>query len=252
MRPGWDHAHNTVAARSDRRTASTGWCYASPASLRDRRPSIRGATWSLDLLGLGTVAALLTPRRQALHDLVFGSEVVLQPATAGLVTPEQRLRAYADRLQAGLTTTRERYGWLAFLWSWYGKVILKTVPWVLAIAAGLRLIGLAQGTTGTASTQTVAAPVALSAKAPVGTVAVTTVVTAGLLVALTPEPAYRNTLVTTGFGTIGNDSTREIYVFRADGDDLRQLTDDDAWDSGPDLFNDERIVFSTSTRERAR
>jgi Tol biopolymer transport system component len=164
----------------------------------------------------------------------------------------QRLRAYSERLQAGLTTTRERYGWLAFLWSWYGKVILKTVPWVLAIAAGLRLLGLAQGPTGTASTQTVAAPVGLGAKGATATVAVTSVVTAGLVVALTPAPAYRNTLVSVAFGRIGVDSTREVYVLRADGDDLRRLTDDDAWDSGPDLFDDERIVFSSDRKDDRR
>jgi Tol biopolymer transport system component/uncharacterized RDD family membrane protein YckC len=224
-------------------------------------PTLRGLAWSLgrhswgylvvDMLGVGTVAALLTPRRQALHDLVFGSEVVLQPATAGLATSEQRLRAYSERLQAGLTFTRERYGWLSFLWGWYGKVILKTVPWVLAIAAALKLAGLAQGTTGTASTQTVVAPVALSAKAAAGMVAVTSVVTAALLVALTPGPSYRNTLVSVAFGIVGSESTREIYVLQADGDDLRQLTDNDAWDAHPDLFHDERIVFS-SEREDGR
>jgi uncharacterized RDD family membrane protein YckC len=224
-------------------------------------PTLRGLAWSLgrhswgflvvDVLGVGTVAALLTPRRQALHDLVFGSEVVMQPATAGLATTEQRLRAYSERLQAGLTTTRERYGWLSFLWGWYGKVILKTVPWVLAIAAWLKLAGLAQGTTGTATTQTVVAPVALSTKAAAGMVAVTSVVTAALLVALTPGPSYRNTLVSVEFGTVGTQSTQEIYVLQADGDDFRQLTGNDAWDAHPDLFNDERIVFS-SEREDGR
>lgn len=218
-------------------------------------PSLRGLAWSLgrhswgyvvvDVLGLGTVAALLTPRRQALHDLVFGSEVVLRPATVGVESTERRLEAYSERVQAGLTATRERYGWLAFLWSWYGKVICKTIPWVVAIAAGLKLLGTTQGATGTASTQTVAAPVALTGKAVTATVAATSVVTAGLFLALAPESSYRNTLVTIERGTVGQDSTQEIYVLRADGDELQQLTNNDAWDAHPDLYRDERIVFSS-------
>jgi ribosomal protein L17 len=77
----------------------------------------------VDVLGLGTLLALVTPGRQALHDLVFASQVV--QTTEEAVTARrmlERLIEFAERQRAALEEQRKAYVLVRGLW----KALLAT------------------------------------------------------------------------------------------------------------------------------
>lgn len=225
---------------------------------RDPSQDLRGLGWSLgrhsvgylviDVFGAGGLVAFGTPRRQALHDLVFGSEVVHEPGAA-LVGQSwaERGKAFADRLETGLEASRERYGWVSSLWRWQAKLILLVAGIVWGVANLLGKVGLAaaSATPGTTPASSVPAAAPVSAKVAAAIVVPTTFVTGAAVVAIAADTAYQNVNVVYNFGTIGQPNTQEIYLAQADGDDIRRLTDDSSHDRDPDLFRDRVVVFSS-------
>jgi uncharacterized RDD family membrane protein YckC len=110
--------------------------------------TLRGLAWAvgrhswgylvIDVLGVGALAALVSPRRRCLHDLAFGSEVVYAaPDQRTQADWEARGRAFVEDLQAGLGRSRERFGWVAFYWAWLTKVVVGIAVAVFAVATAV-------------------------------------------------------------------------------------------------------------------
>ncbi|HEV8568048.1 MAG TPA: RDD family protein [Actinoplanes sp.] len=104
--------------------------------------TLRGLAWAVgrhslgylvvDVFGLGVLAALVTPRRRCLHDLLFKSEVVVgdrSPQPLGT-----RLRSYWERVEAAREETNQRYRWAVSLWTWLTKLVLRPAIVVLFVA----------------------------------------------------------------------------------------------------------------------
>jgi uncharacterized RDD family membrane protein YckC len=98
----------------------------------------RGLAWFLgrhsvgylvvDVLGLGALAALVTPRRRCLHDYAFQSQVVVAD------TSPQRLGSYWERVEAAQEETSRRYALVVSLWKWLTKLVMKPATVVLFLA----------------------------------------------------------------------------------------------------------------------
>lgn len=86
----------------------------------------------VDVFGLGTLAALVTPRRQCLHDYAFKSEVVVGDTSPQ--PPGARLRGYWERVEAAREETGKRYGWVVSLWRWLTNLVLKPAMVVFFVA----------------------------------------------------------------------------------------------------------------------
>jgi uncharacterized RDD family membrane protein YckC len=213
----------------------------------------------IDVLGIGALAALVSPRRRCLHDLAFGSEVVYtgqtDPAQAGW---EARGRAFVEALQSGLERNRERFGWALLFWDWQTKLVVRVAKVVFGVAAVVFVIlrwvkpaaaaGRAVNTTPVAETPPATAPsTPVSIGLWAGSAAVTGAVIAFAASALGPPPLAGLNVVFS-FETVGQPKTAEIYLMKADGSDPTKLTSNQAEDDQPDLFHDRRIVF-TSDRD---
>lgn len=120
----------------------------------------------VDVFGLGSVLALTNPRHRCLHDLVFGSEVLMLPDPDGLVcTPVDRLRAFQQRLETASEAFKERYGWLGFLWTWHTKIVGLVIALFLLFAEKVpgwikQGDSTGRGAAGWSGRQMAAAPVA--------------------------------------------------------------------------------------------
>jgi len=90
----------------------------------------------IDVLGVGALAALVSPRRRCLHDLAFGSEVVWAGQDDGAQAGwEERGRAFVEELKSGLERSRGRFGWAFFYWGWMTKIVVGVAKVVFAVAA---------------------------------------------------------------------------------------------------------------------
>jgi TolB protein len=193
-----------------------------------------------DVLLLGTLLALVTQRRRCLHDYAFGSEVVL----VGMREPNQpaleRYRGFWQLFMSRYDEVKAEYRWILFPWKWLTAVMLGVVVYLQLIASA----------SAAASPPASAAPAAkaLSLKATAALWTVTTVATGVVVAAAVPKSdPIRNINVVVSFEDVGNPTTSEIYMMKADGEQFRPLTDNGWPDHYPDLFADERVVF---TRDR--
>ncbi len=226
-------------------------------------PTLRGLWWALgrhswgylvvDVLGIGVLAALVSPRRRCLHDLAFASEVVYIPTADGKPAKlEARAHAFSDRLQTGLDRSHERYGWLFLLWAWLTKVILVVAGALFALTKWAKPAAALAEAPSTPAAAAVKAPVALSTKVTAGLLTSTAIATAGLAVwAMPPSDSaydYADINVVFSFGDAGLPETSEIYIMRADGGAERQLTSNTSFDVDPVLLDDRLIAF-TSDRD---
>jgi uncharacterized RDD family membrane protein YckC len=219
----------------------------------------------VDVLGVGVLAALFSRRRHCWHDVAFASEVVVDPAASRSI--EQRGRAFSERLDAGRRRSRERYGWLSRIWDWLAPLIRAVsvvVFTVFGLAVALKIFsslsagpGPGVGTaapastastgaasTGAASTGAAGSAVGsgpMAAVWAVTAVATTTVVSILSMVLSQPDLSSINVVVT--WQKVDRPETREIRIMHADGSAMHVLTSNDAADSSPDLFHDDRIVF---------
>jgi uncharacterized RDD family membrane protein YckC len=102
----------------------------------------RGLAWAVgrhsvgylvvDVVGLGVLAALMTPRRRCLHDYAFRSEVVVgdtSPQPLGM-----RLRGYWERVEAAQEETSKRYASVVSLYKWLSKLVIKPATGFLFVA----------------------------------------------------------------------------------------------------------------------
>jgi len=217
-----------------------------------------GLAWSLgrhsvgyvviDVLGLGALVALVNRRRRCLHDYVFGSEVVVR-APAGVpapATPVARMEDFQTRFKAALDELDKRYAWLFFLGRWLSKVV-AFVAALLFFAKPL-LKGVSDSVTADASSSGLAPAKPLAAKSVIGVSVTTTAATAAVAVlivnALQPT-GIENINVAITRQKVGQPSTAEIWIMKANGQDRKQLTSNGASDVDPDLFADGRIVFAS-------
>lgn len=201
----------------------------------------------VDVGGVGVLAALVTRRRRCWHDLAFHSEVVVDALAPDSL--EDRGRAFAEWLDEGRDRARKRYGWVGAIWTLQSGLIRKVATWVFAIigaGATVNKLGFLDQLTrpsAKAAGQVGDAPAAVSTKVTsvvwFGTAAVMT----AAVVAAAPGEDYRSINVVHAWGEVGYPTTTEIRIMRADGSEMRELTDNDSYDGHPDLFADERIVF---------
>ena len=205
-------------------------------------------TWGyvvVDVLGLGVATALVTPRRRSLHDIAFGDEVVHDGSRWTRKDVLARADAFHRQLEAGQERSRRRYGALYALWGWTTKLValVAGVVFVVAkLAAPSSALGSSSARTASTSAELPeAAP--LASKAAAGLFAATAVATGTVVYVALPGEDYTNLNVVTNREIVGRPETSEVYLMKADGDQLKQLTDNDAPDWGPDLFRDRLVVF---------
>jgi len=218
-----------------------------------------GLAWSLgrhsvgyvviDVLGLGTLVALVNRRRRCLHDYAFDSEVVVR-AAAGVpspATPAARMEDFQTRFKTALEELDRRYAWLFFLGRWLSKVV-AFVAALLLFAAKPLMKWLGDSVTADASSAGLPPAKPLAAKGVVGLSATTTAATAAVAVliinALQPT-GIENINVAITRQTVGQPNTAEIWIMKASGLDRKTLTSNAASDVDPDLFADRRIVFAS-------
>ena len=97
---------------------------------RPLSPTARGFGWAIgrhsvgylvvDVLGIGMLTALVSPRRRCLHDLAFASEVLfVSREDTGPMTRRDRLKgrldAFIDNLETGERKIKDRHHRLAFI-----------------------------------------------------------------------------------------------------------------------------------------
>ena len=200
----------------------------------------------VDVLGLGAMLALVTPRRRCLHDIAFASEVVMvAPTPPRPVSFGTLYREFWERFATQYDEINQRYRWFFFPWKWLTRV-------ALAVAAYLTFL-VRPRTGGEPPPDASSAPPAkaLSVKGAVAVWTVTTVATGTTIAAVahasSPDP-IKNTSIVLAVETVGQPETAEISVMRADGSQRRQLTHNTAKDAEPDLYADQTIVF-TSDRD---
>ena len=75
-----------------------------------------------DMGGVGCVFALVTKRRRALHDLVFGSEVRVLPDVAA--DRRERLNAYWDTYRRSHDELERRWRWLFGVWRQLTRIVV--------------------------------------------------------------------------------------------------------------------------------
>jgi|GEM_PF-7128186 len=227
--------------------------------------TMTGLAWSVgrhsagylvvDVLGVGTLLALVSPRRRCLHDLAFGSEVVYtgdQPAD-GSVTPttwravlERRFNAFVDNLESGRERSRQRYRRVYVLWAWLTKVLTVVAVAVFTIARWTRPAHALSATPGTPPAASVHPAAPLTTKQAAGVWAPAAAAGIALVIALTTAPDLGQVNLAFDFGDVGRPETSEIYIMHADGSDLRQLTRNSFEDRDPDLFQDRLIAFDSA------
>jgi Tol biopolymer transport system component/uncharacterized RDD family membrane protein YckC len=210
----------------------------------------------VDVLGVGTLAALASPRRRCLHDLAFSSEVLfVSREDAWPMTWRDclngRLKAFIDNLESGERRIKKRHHRLAFLWRWLTWVITTSTGAVFAIAKLVLPASATSHAPGTAAAGSVHPAAALATKPAAVLWASTATATAGAGLAI--AVALSGTTVgqiNVAFDseTSGQPETDEIYLMHADGSHLRQLTQNTSADGGPRLFRDRLITF-TSDRD---
>src|SRR6266508_3481356 len=107
---------------------------------------------------------------------------------------------------------------------------------------------VAAGTSPPASAAPAAKPLPLKGGAALWTAtAIATGAAVTGIVSIVPAPDQtRNINVVTQRGIIGRPETTEIYIMKADGDQIRQITQNNWSDVEPDLFADQTIVFTSS------
>jgi len=197
-----------------------------------------------DVLLLATISSLFTPRRRCPHDYAFGSEVML--VVGGEPTPAStRYRQFWELFQERHAEVKKRYAPIVWPLKWVTAGVGTVAVWL-----GFVSDALAAGPSTPASAAPAAKP--LSVKGAVALWTTTTVVTGAVIVGgsgIRPDDGLpRNVNVVTAVQDVGLPETSEIYVMKADGDELRQLTDNSWRDRDPDLFADRGIVF-TSNRD---
>jgi dipeptidyl aminopeptidase/acylaminoacyl peptidase/uncharacterized RDD family membrane protein YckC len=210
--------------------------------------SLRGVTWSLgrhsvgyvvtDIVGLGTLLALVTPRRRCLHDFAFASEVVLVGDPDDAHTSVARYRAFWEVFAGRYEDLTRAHKWFFTPWKLLTRVMLMVAtPLLLAKDA------LEAGASPPASAVREARRLAPKQEACLwaGTAVATGLVIAGLVPQSDP---IRNVNVVTAEETVGRPETSEIYMMKPNGAGLRPLTSNDSADHDPDLFADEKIVFT--------
>ncbi len=175
-----------------------------PVGAPSPRTDLVGLAWSLgrhsfgylvvDVVLVGALVSLVSPRRRWLHDVAFGSQVVHLPPPAP-DTLEGRARGFSARMQSGLDRSREDYGWLSFLWRWWVRVVVAVAGVVYVAARHLSLSSATEVTTpAVAST---AAPTATGPLAVTAVVVPTTAVTAlGLGATLNSSPQWEGLALT--------------------------------------------------------
>ncbi len=197
-----------------------------------------------DVLLLGTLSALLTPRRRCVHDYAFGSEVVLVAGGKRAASVGARYREFWRLCMTRYEEAAKQYRWILWPWKWLTRVIVLLAAWLTWIRDAV-----AAGTSPPVSAAPPAAPVSLKAGAALWAAATlaTGAAVAGISTAV-PEPdQIKNIDVVTQRQTIGRPETAEIWIMKADGDQLRQITRNSWADLQPDLVGG-KIVF-TSERD---
>ncbi len=215
--------------------------------------SLRGLAWSFgrhslgyviaDVLLLGAVSALFTQRRRCLHDYAFGSEVVLVGSGERAKPFSARYRAFWELCAARYEEVAAQNRWVFWPWKWLTRVLLMVATYLMFVREAV-----AAGTSPPASAAPAAKPLPLKGGAALWTAtAIATGAAVTGIVSIVPEPDQtRNINVVTQRGIIGRPETTEIYIMKADGDQIRQITQNNWSDVEPDLFADQTIVFTSS------
>lgn len=211
--------------------------------------SWRGLLWAfgrhsvgylvVDVLGLGTLLALVTPRRRCLHDLAFGSEVVMvAPARAGeRASFGTRYRDYWERFDSRYDEIKRRYRWFFTPWKWLTRVAVAVASYLTIVPRWASAAELSPPVWSAPPAK------ALSIKAGVAVWTTTTFTTAAIVAAVTPGPGPIPSDGVVAAVARGGLETSEIYLVGVDDGRWRQLTDNGEWDADPDLFADQEIVF---------
>ena len=88
----------------------------------------------VDVFGLGCLLSLVHPRSRCLHDLAFGSEVVVCWIDGEeLSSPQLRLARFKEQVEAALDDLDRRYGWAFFLWRWLSRLVILPATVVLVV-----------------------------------------------------------------------------------------------------------------------
>jgi uncharacterized RDD family membrane protein YckC len=241
-------------------TAGKALCGLTVRRVVEQGPAtFSGLAWSLgrhsvgyvviDVLGLGALVAFVNRRRRCMHDYVFGSEVVVRAAVGATspATPAARMEDFQTRFKAALEELDKRYAWLFFLGRWLSKVV-AFVAALLFFAAKPLLKWLGDSVTADASSAGLPPAKPLATKGVVGLSATTTAATTAVAVLIVNalQPAgIENINVTITRQKVGQPRTAEIWTMKANGQDQKTLTSNDASDIDPDLFADRRIVFAS-------
>jgi uncharacterized RDD family membrane protein YckC len=217
--------------------------------------SRRDLAWSLgrhsigyliaDVLLLGTVSSLFTPRRRCPHDYAFGSEVVRAAGSDERERASVRYEAFSKLWQARHEELAGQYGWILWPAKWLTRIVGVVAVWLSFPAKAL-----GAGPSPPASAVPAARPLSLKGGAVLwtATTVATGVVITGIVIAVPQPDPIRNINVVTTVQNVGHRETAEIYTMKADGQGGHALTDNASFDGEPDLFGDRRIVF-TSDRD---
>lgn len=204
-----------------------------------------------DVLLLGTVASLFTPRRRCPHDYGFGSEVVFMATDDRTTSPRTRYKEFWDDFSAKYGEMQGKYRWFFWPAKWLTAAVGLVSVWlgVLENAAGATVHSPAVSATPAAKPLGLAASAALWTT----TAVATGVALVGISSAVPEREQIRNVDVVTSRVDLDSSGLRqpwtaEIYIMQADGDGIHPLTHNDAADDEPDLFSDRAIVF-TSERD---
>lgn len=132
----------------------------------------------IDVVGLGNLLAARSPRRRALHDVVFDTEVVAVPGPADRW---ERVRAMETARQAGLARVEERWLWVLRLVRWSSWVPVKVAGAVVVAAQAVKLVSPAADPVTTASTTGMPTGAGLGPAGAAGVTAGTTAATGALV-----------------------------------------------------------------------